>query len=74
MATPISAFFRAGASLTPSPVIATISLFFFKALTILSLSCGVTLAKTEISLIVLRSFKSLILLKVSPSTTKSPFL
>ena len=44
MAMPISACFSAGASLTPSPVMATISPFFFNALTIRSLCSGATLA------------------------------
>ena len=37
MAMPIFAFFKAGASFTPSPVIATIRLFLCKAFTILIL-------------------------------------
>ena len=44
MATPISACFNAGASLTPSPVIATISPDDCHALTILILCSGETLA------------------------------
>ena len=48
IATPISASFTAGASFTPSPVIATISPLDLNALTILSLSAGLTLANTEI--------------------------
>ena len=44
MAMPMSACFSAGASFTPSPVIATISPRFFHALTILSLSMGDTRA------------------------------
>ena len=42
--TPISARFNAGASLTPSPVIATICPFFFKASMICILCSGFTLA------------------------------
>ena len=45
---PMSASFTAGASFTPSPVIATICPFERKARTIRSLSAGETLAKTEI--------------------------
>jgi len=44
MATPISAFLRAGASLTPSPVIATMCPRFCHALTIRILCSGDTLA------------------------------
>src|SRR3989344_6064587 len=50
IAIPICASFKAGASLTPSPVIATISPLAFSALTILSLCSGVTLAKTVVLL------------------------
>ena len=52
MAIPISAFFNAGLSFTPSPVIATTAPFFCQALTILTLCSGVTLAKTEYSEII----------------------
>ncbi|SUQ44646.1 hypothetical protein CNEONATNEC32_00337 [Clostridium neonatale] len=44
IAIPISACFNAGASLTPSPVIATILPLFCHALTILILCSGDTLA------------------------------
>jgi len=44
IATPISACLRAGASLTPSPVMATISPFSCQALTIRILCSGETLA------------------------------
>ena len=44
IATPISLCFNAGASLTPSPVIATISPRFCQAFTILILCSGATLA------------------------------
>ena len=47
IAMPIFAPFNAGASLTPSPVIATMCPFSLRALTILTLSSGCTLAKTE---------------------------
>ena len=46
IATPISAAFKLGASLTPSPVIETILPFDLKALTIITLCSGETLAKT----------------------------
>ena len=48
MATPMSAFLRAGASLTPSPVMATIWPFRCHALTILILCSGDTRAYTLI--------------------------
>ena len=44
IATPISAFFSAGASFTPSPVIATMRPFFCQFLTIRILFSGETLA------------------------------
>ena len=47
IAIPTSARFKAGASLTPSPVIPTISSFFCSASTIRSLCSGVVLAKTS---------------------------
>ena len=47
IATPISAFFKAGASFTPSPVIATTFPLALKAFTILTLCSGETLANTE---------------------------
>ena len=43
---PISAFFKAGASLTPSPTIAVIFCRFWSASIISSLFCGVVRAKT----------------------------
>jgi len=45
---PISAFFKAGASLTPSPVTATICLISLRALTISILCSGATLAKDHV--------------------------
>ena len=48
IATPMSACFNAGASLTPSPVIATIMPFSCQARTIRILCSGETLAYTEI--------------------------
>jgi hypothetical protein len=47
MAKPISAFLRAGASLVPSPVIATTWLSFFNPVAIKYLSSGDDLAKTQ---------------------------
>ena len=44
MATPMSAFFKAGASFTPSPVMATISPFCCSPFTIRTFWAGVTLA------------------------------
>ena len=44
MATPMSAFFSAGASLTPSPVIATTAPFRCSASTMRSLCSGLTRA------------------------------
>lgn len=44
IATPMSAFFRAGASLTPSPVIATMWPFFWRAVTTRNLWAGDTRA------------------------------
>ena len=46
IANPISAFFKAGASLVPSPVIATTWLSFFKPVAIRYLSVGEDLAST----------------------------
>ena len=48
IAIPISACFKAGASFTPSPVIATNFWHFCKAWTIRNLCSGDTLAKTPI--------------------------
>ena len=47
IAIPMSAFFKAGLSFTPSPVIATTLPAFCHAFTILTLCSGVTLANTE---------------------------
>jgi hypothetical protein len=49
IATPTSAFLRDGASFTPSPVIATICLFAWIALTRRSLCSGLARAKTSTS-------------------------
>ncbi len=47
MAIPTSAFFSAGASFTPSPVIPTISPLFCNAVTIRNLCSGVVRANTS---------------------------
>ena len=57
-ATPISAFIKAGASLTPSPVIATTSPLAFRALTMRNLSIGRVRAKTAAELTRLRNSSS----------------
>ncbi|OQC68305.1 MAG: hypothetical protein BWX47_01890 [candidate division Hyd24-12 bacterium ADurb.Bin004] len=49
IATPMSAAFRAGASFTPSPVIATVSPALLSASTTLSFCLGTALANTETS-------------------------
>lgn len=46
IAKPISAFFKAGASLVPSPVTATTESHFYKPVTNKNLSSGELLAKT----------------------------
>ncbi len=56
MAIPMFADFRAGASLTPSPVIATTSPTFLKAFTIRSFCSGTTRAKMLTSL--MRPFRA----------------
>ncbi len=66
IAIPILAAFRAGASFTPSPVMATISLFRFNAFTIFSFCSGITRAKTFTSLIRSLSSSSLICCKSAP--------
>ena len=58
---PISALLSAGASFTPSPVIATTSPFLFKEFTILNLWLGETLAKTEVVSTALSNSSSVIL-------------
>ncbi len=60
IATPISAAFRAGASFTPSPVIAVTCPRFCKVFTIRNLCVGETRAKTEICSISSSSSWSLI--------------
>ncbi len=73
MAIPISASLTAGASFTPSPVMATIWLFFLSALTILSLCTGRTLANTAVFSTTFSSSVSLILSSSSPVIILSPF-
>ena len=58
IATPILASFSAGASLTPSPVIATTLPLCWKALTMRTLCSGATRAKTEILPTISCSFSS----------------
>ena len=60
IATPMSAVFRAGASFTPSPVIATTLPFSLSSRTRRTLSSGATRAMTPISSSSLRSCSSLI--------------
>ena len=64
---PISAFLIAGASFTPSPVIATISPFSWRAFTSCTLFCGDTLAKTLFSLAIFLISSSVILFNSFPS-------
>jgi len=72
IAAPISDFFKAGASLTPSPVIATISPCFFHASMIRILCSGDTRAYTAILLTCLNNSSSLIKSSSVPVTTLSP--
>ncbi len=74
IATPTSAAFKAGASLTPSPVMITTSSFSCQASTIRILSSGVTRAYTEYSLMELQSSSSLISESCCPVITFSPSL
>ena len=55
IATPMSAFFNAGASFTPSPVIATIWSWRLNASISCNLCSGDTRAKTETSLVACNS-------------------
>jgi hypothetical protein len=57
--TPISAYFNAGASFTPSQVIDTVCHIVFKILTICLLCLGLTLANTQIDSINFLIFTSL---------------
>ena len=74
IAIPISAFFKAGASFTPSPVIATIWPFFCHKSTIRILCSGDTRAYTEIFGSNSDSSSSEILSSSVPIMTKSPSL
>lgn len=61
IANPTSAFFKAGASLVPSPVTATTSPLYFNPVTRAYLSSGLDLAKTRrLSLILSNSLEFLI--------------
>ena len=71
IAIPISAFLRAGASFTPSPVMATTAPVDWKAFTIFTLCSGVTLANTEYFIISLFRIASGILSSSSPVIAKS---
>ena len=73
MAMPMSACFSAGASLTPSPVIATISPRFFHARTILSLSIGDTRAYTVTWSTICSNSASLMRPSSSPVSTQVAF-
>ena len=66
MAVPMSAFFKAGASLTPSPVMATMSPFFLSRSTNRTLSSGVRRAMTPMSSIAREASSSLIALNSAP--------
>ena len=70
-AKPTSAFLRAGASFTPSPVIPTTKSISFDTLTSLLLSCGILLATTFNLGIIFLSSKSDILFNSSDVITKS---
>ena len=67
--TPISAVFKLGASLTPSPVIATILPISLKVFTILTLFSGLTLAYTFILFITFLYSSSLNLSSSVPNIT-----
>ena len=69
IAIPMSAFFSAGASLTPSPVIATMCPCLLSTSTSRTLCSGVTLAITPISSILLRASSSLIAPNSAPVMT-----
>ena len=73
IAHPISACFSAGASFTPSPVIATISPAFCHALTILTLCSGATLAYTLYFLMFLSNSSSDIFASSAPVIASSSF-
>ncbi len=70
IAMPTSAFLRAGASLTPSPVIATTSPRLCQAVTTRSLSAGETRAYTAMSATSRSRSSSLIASRSRPETTR----
>ena len=72
MAQPISAAFRAGASFTPSPVMATTSPFSLYAFTILNLCAGLTLANTLYRPIFFFRSSSDMASSITPVTISSP--
>ena len=69
MATPISAAVRAGASFTPSPVMATMWPLAFRASTMRTLCSAVTLANTDTSSMCSRRSSELIRSSWTPSIT-----
>ena len=71
---PMSAVLIDGASFTPSPVIATITLKVLYAFTILTLFSGLTLAKTLYDLRSLKNSSSVSLSSSAPVMALSPFL
>ena len=71
-AMPISAFFNAGASFIPSPVIATISPFDLNAFNILTLWPGLTLAKISVYTTLSFNSSSVISSNSFPITVLSP--
>ena len=71
-ATPISAFFNAGASLTPSPVMDTMQPFRCHASTIRILFSGDTLAYTDIREIISSNSSSVIASSSVPVKARSP--
>ncbi len=74
MAIPMSAALRAGASFTPSPVMATMCPLRLKALRIFTLCFGLTRANMRIFSQILVSSCSVILSKSAPVRILSPFL
>ena len=72
IATPMSAFFSAGASLTPSPVMDTILPFLCQASTIRILFSGDTLAYTDILLTLSSSSLSVSASSSAPVRARSP--
>jgi hypothetical protein len=59
MANPTSAFFKAGASLVPSPVTATTFPLYFNPVTRQYLSSGLDLAKTSNLSLILSNYSAL---------------